>query len=122
MSLEQNKELVRRYEEEVHNQQKIDVIDEVIALEYTHHTGDSSETFSREELKELFRTMFAGAPDLHDEIHDMVAEGDKVVIRMTRSGTFEGKWFESEGYHLARIEDGKIAELWYLFDYPAEEE
>ena len=130
MSLEQNKELVRRYEEEVHNQKKLDVIDEIVAPEYTHHGANGTETFTREELKEFFRASYVAVPDLRDEIRDIVAEGDKVMVRLTRSGTFEGKWGEveptgnylsAEGYHLARIEDGMIAELWYLFDTVAEE-
>jgi len=120
-----NKELVRRYEEEVHNQHKLEVIDEIIAPKYINNGPNSSKTFTREELKDLFRRGFAAVPDFHDEIHEIVAEGDLVVCRITRSGTFSGKIGDREptgnsasisGFHMARIENGMIAELWYLFD------
>ena len=96
MSLEQNKQLAMRFEEELHNQKKLEVIDEIVAPEYTDHGPSGSRTFTREELKDLFRSLFASVPDLHDEVHDVIAEGDRVALRMTRSGTFTGTAGDTE--------------------------
>ena len=44
----------------------------------------------REGVKILFQTFWSAFPDFRAEIHDMVAEGDKVVTRKTLNGTHEG--------------------------------
>ena len=118
MSVEENKELARRFEEEVHNQQKLDVIDEIIAPKYTNNGPKGSRTYTREELKDLFRKVIPERiSDFHDEIHEMVASGNLVAFRLTRSVTDkEGKRSSHSGFHLFRIEEGKIAEAWYLFE------
>lgn len=88
---------------------------------------NSSETMTREELKDLFGRMFTALPDLHDEVHQMVAEGDFVTCRITRTGTFTGKFGDTEftgerfhrsGFHMLRIEDTRIAECWYVMRGP----
>ena len=125
MSVEENKELARRFEEELHNQKKFEVIDEIIAPEYINNGPDNSHTFTREGLKDLFRARAKAVPDFHDEIHQIVAEGDLVVIRSTRSGTFTeeygnleptGNYASFSIFMMLRIEDGKLAECWYLAD------
>jgi steroid delta-isomerase-like uncharacterized protein len=67
----------------------------------------------------------AAIPDLKFEIHDQVAEGDKVVSRFTASGTFtnefqglppSGEVIEFSGINIAQFKDGKTIEEWDAFD------
>ena len=62
--------------------------------------------------------MFANISAFHDEIHGMVAEGNLVAFRATRSGTNKknGNHGSVPSFHLFRIENGKIAEYWWLLD------
>ena len=61
-------------------------------------------------------------PDYHEEIQDVIASGDRVVLRLKNTGTYAGKGpmagksFEVADFMAVRIEDGKIAEQWGLFD------
>ena len=68
----------------------------------------------------------AGFPDLHVTIEDMIAEGDKVVARLTASGTQQGAFLgiPSTGKHatisdieVVRIVNGKFVEIWVQADF-----
>jgi predicted ester cyclase len=70
----------------------------------------------------MFRSAF---PDLRIIIEDQVAEGDKVVTRWRGSGTHQGDLFgiaptgnrvSLVGITINRIEGGKVAEEWQIFD------
>jgi predicted ester cyclase len=70
----------------------------------------------------MFRTAF---PDLHGTIEDQIAEGDKVVMRMTYRGTHQGELMGIPAtgkpvtmtfISINRIAEGKIAEGWVNFD------
>jgi predicted SnoaL-like aldol condensation-catalyzing enzyme len=82
MSTEENKALARRVLEEMFNKGNLDLADEVFAPDYVDHDPAMPEDIRGPEgFKEyvsIFRTAF---PDLHLEIEDQVAEGDKVVTR-----------------------------------------
>jgi predicted SnoaL-like aldol condensation-catalyzing enzyme len=82
MSTEENKALARRVLEEMFNKGNLDLADEVFAPDYVDHDPAMPEDIRGPEgFKEyvsMFRTAF---PDLHLEIEDQVAEGDKVVTR-----------------------------------------
>jgi steroid delta-isomerase-like uncharacterized protein len=67
------------------------------------------------------KRVFAGLSDVRMTIDDAVAEGDKVVVRLTahavQSGEFmgmpaSGKPYEIQEIHVFRVRDGKIAEHW----------
>ena len=82
MSTEENKALARRVLEEMFNKGNLDLADEVFAPDYVDHDPAMPEDIRGPEgFKEyvsIFRTAF---PDIHLEIEDQVAEGDKVVTR-----------------------------------------
>jgi len=44
-----------------------------------------------EELKQLFSIYFNAFPDLHADIEDIIAEGDRVAIRVMCRGTHKGE-------------------------------
>ena len=121
MSLEENKALVRGWIE-AYNKHNIDSFDEFIAPDYFDHTNQ----VDREGLKLLFNMGFSAFPDWHEVIEDIIAEGDKVWIRITYTGTHTGGEFRGipptgkkvtmTGVDIYRIVDGKLAEYWNVSD------
>jgi steroid delta-isomerase-like uncharacterized protein len=125
MSTEQNKDLVRRFYEEVWNKGNLNVADQLMATDVTDHTappGLPPGLEGHKQLVTMFRTPF---PDLDSTIEDQVAEGDTVVSRLRVRGTHQGeffgvpptsKQFTITSIDLDRIGDGKIVEHWSIAD------
>ena len=120
MSLEENKALVRRWID-VYNTHNLDSFDEFIAPDYVDHTNK----VDREGLRQLFIMAFNAFPDWHETIEDIIAEGDKVWIRVNYSGTHTGDFMgiaptgnkvTSTGVDIYRIVNGKLAEYWNVTD------
>ena len=90
MSAEANKELARRFFEEVWNQGREAAIDEFLAADTIGNDPDFGTG------KEVFRAQWkkwrAAVPDLHFAIEDLVAEGHKVLTRWTLTGTHQGEF------------------------------
>jgi len=122
MSTEENKALVRRFFEEVLNEKRLDRADELVAPDYLDHAALPGQGPGLEGAKQQRWAMyFAAIPDLHSTIDDLVAEGDKVVVRYTGEGTQQGellgipptgKRFRFSGICIIRLAEGKIAENW----------
>ena len=122
---EENKAIVRRGFEEVWNQKKLDVIDEILAADYVGHMPGSPELQGTEDYKQ-FVTMYQNAfPDNQFTIEDQITEGDKVVTRWTASGTHKGELMgipptglksTVAGITIDRIAGGKIVEEWTSWD------
>jgi steroid delta-isomerase-like uncharacterized protein len=125
MSTEENKALIRRMYEEVHNQGNLDVLDEITATNFVDHNLAPGLQPGVDGVKQLF-TMFHNAfPDFHVTIEDMIGEGDKVVSRLTMGGTHKdefmgipptGKEVSVEVIDILRIAGGKAVERWGIFD------
>lgn len=88
MGTEKNKEMVRRLYEEVVNKNNIDLVDKFVPANAIEN--EDLNYPGRESFKKFFTAFRAAFPDLHFEIEDMIAEGDKVVVRITVTGTNNG--------------------------------
>jgi steroid delta-isomerase-like uncharacterized protein len=119
---EENKALVRRAWELVDSP---DMLDEVYAPDVVWHEPDQ-DIQGLEEARQ-FVTMYKTAfPDLNATVEDVIAEGDKVVTRVTIRGTHQGeieefgpptgKQVEIKNITISRIEGGKIVEDWDSYD------
>jgi steroid delta-isomerase-like uncharacterized protein len=125
MSSEDNKALIRRFIEEVFNQRNVDAIDRYIAANYVDHVTPPGVPNTREGFKQFIGTFLATFPDFHYTVEDLVADGDKVVARLTAQGTQQGAlmdipatgkqatWSE---IHIGRLANGTIAEHWGEID------
>jgi steroid delta-isomerase-like uncharacterized protein len=120
MSTEENKELVRRYQE-AYNTNNMDVLDEILAPDLISHSLMPGLPPGRESLRQLQQLTLAAFPDFHTTIEDLIAEGDKVVARCTTRGTHKGEFlgtppsgkpFTFTWISIFRIADGKIVEHW----------
>src|SRR5438876_12417081 len=92
MSTEENKALVRRFIEEVHNKGNVDAIDEIYAPDYVNHNPVPPYTPDREGYKRFIAETRAAFPDYRFSIDDLIAEGDKVVNRWTSRSTHRGEF------------------------------
>jgi predicted ester cyclase len=83
MSIEENKAIARRFVEEMMSGQHVDRIEEFVAPDAVHHERTKSVNY-REALRGVF-----GDPqyDWRFAVDDVIAEGDKVVVRCTASYT-----------------------------------
>ncbi len=122
--LEENKALVRRVIEEM-GKQNWAAFMELRAPDFVCHAPGSPKPLTREELEKSLRMMYAAFPDFSPTIEDIIAEGDKVVIRETCRGTNKGEFMgtSATGKEMTlsvtimfRIAGGKIAEAWEEYD------
>ena|SRR6266849_3748694 len=120
MSAEQNKALVRRFYEEI-DKGNLAAMDDLVAEDYIDHSPPPFPFASgREGLKQAFKLFWEATPGYH-LIEDQIAEGDKVVTRLTAYGAHEsdlpgipatGSKLEMTAIAIHRIADGKIVEHW----------
>lgn len=124
--IEQNRRLIQRYFEEVWNQGKLDVLDDLMHPAYRNHSpGLPDPQPGPAGLKPIVAAMRIGLPDMHYTIEDMVIAPDKVAVRVTLRATHKGDLFgmaptgrhiEVEQMQIERIEDGRIIEHWRRTD------
>ena len=127
MSLEQNKDLIRRYIQAVDDNQTSDwsILDDYIAEDFVAHNPPlPGVSLDREGMKQAAEIFRVATPGDH-EITLQVAEGDLVVSRILGRGVHEGDFLgipatnnevETEGIAIHRVRDGKIAEYWSVTD------
>lgn len=124
MSENTNKKVVTRYWGDFWNEKNGSVIQEITSEDLKLHfpPGQAHQPPS---LQKWFDTALSAFPDVHFTIHDLFAEGDKVVCRWsylaTNTGSFLGKEATNlkvtdQGINIFRIENGKIAEMWMSGD------
>jgi predicted ester cyclase len=113
---EENKQLVRRYYEEVLNQRNVDRLDELAAVNFTSHLANGT-GIGLSIYRQAVMGSLAAMPDLHVVIDDQVAEGDKVVTRWTATGTPQvpfagiqpgGSPITITAIHIHRVEDSRL--------------
>ena len=117
MSIESNKEIIRRHIKAV-NEKTPEVWDEIMSPDYAHNVPGLPA--GREGYKQLVHQMWIAFPDLNETLEEIVAEGDKVVIQYTERGTHKGDFvdipasgrsYEKGGMAIYRMENGLMSGL-----------
>ena len=125
VSLVENKAVVRRLIEEVYNEGILEVVDELVAPDVFNHPAVPEHQHGIAGFKHVIKWVRTFSSDVHYDIDDIIAEEDKVAVRMTHSGTHTGsvmgipptgKRFSIDYVHWFRLTDGKVAELWAVRD------
>jgi len=122
-----NKALVHRWFEEVWNQGREETIDELFAANgIGYGLGDADVTLrGPADFKPFVRNLRGALPDIRMTIEDIIAEGDKVTVRITVEGTHKGgqlgvapsgRRVRIEGIVVLRIANGQIVEGWNSWD------
>jgi steroid delta-isomerase-like uncharacterized protein len=126
---EENKELVRRWFEEVWNKGRADAIDEMFAPNGIAYglSDDPANPITGPRNFRPFHTTFRDAfPNMIIVVEDLVAEDDKVAARCSVRARHEGDFMgraatqadvDFTGMTIVRIENGKIVEAWNNFDF-----
>lgn len=126
MSIEQNKVNVQRYFEEVWNKGNLTVLDEVMLPTVVVHNLPPKLPPNIEGFKQFIKMFRTAFPDLRFTVDDVIAEGDKVVVRWTSTGTHKGQLMNFPpsgkkgtvtGMSIMRFDTkGKSLETWHQFD------
>ena len=123
MSTATHKAIVRRYIEQVLNEQRHDLAEEFLTANLEFHGSGLAPGLDM--VKQWLTTFAIAFPDGHITIEDMVAEEDRVVARITFNGTHQAemrgipatnKTVSMAGVTIFRLDNGKIAEGWLLND------
>jgi steroid delta-isomerase-like uncharacterized protein len=122
---EQNKEVVRRFLDEVINGRRFDLLPELFAEDFVWHGGSFGETRGLEEFGAVVKPFYDAFPDLRMTVDDVFGEDDRVVARFTVYATHQGdflgvpatdKQVSWTGQPIYRLEGGKIVEEWFAED------
>lgn len=122
---ERNKSVVRRFIEEVQNEKKMELFDELNAEDFVNLSAPPGMASDREGGKMFLGGFLSAFPDSRVTIDDMIAEGDRVATKKTFTGTHsaEGIGIPPTGNRVTiqyvdilRLRDGRIVEHWLSMD------
>jgi len=125
MTTNDNKAIVRRFIDEVFQRGSFDSVDELVTEDFTPHTWGPTPP-GRDGLKRAIERVSAGLSDPSMTIEDVMAEGERVAVRLTSSATQSGpfmglppsgKRYEIEEIHWFLLRDGRISEHWHQADF-----
>jgi len=125
MSIEDNKNLSKKLFEEVWNKGNLNVVDDLIALDYVIHMGNK-DLVGIDNYKNFVKIYRNAFPDIYYTVNDLIAEDDKVVERWSAQGTHKGellgipptnKKLKVTGIDIVRIKEGKMVERWAEYDF-----
>jgi predicted ester cyclase len=130
MTTEQLKAITLEGFERMFNQGDLDYVDQVIALGALDHQEPDGTDFAAH-LKEVVTTLRAAFPDLHFDVHEILADGDIVACRSTMTGTHQGPLnigpmaalavtgakIEVPHMHFFRYDaNGRVTDLWHVWN------
>lgn len=122
---EENKSVIKRFITEYQNNHDEAALFDVISPDLVDHSAIPGLPSGRHGVKVLHDAFFAAFDGFHAEVHDQIAESDKVVTRKTLRGKNTGSWMgipptgrdvAIEVIDIVRIADGQVVEHWNLVD------
>jgi steroid delta-isomerase-like uncharacterized protein len=121
-----DKATVSRLMDAIWNERKLEVVDELVSSDYVRHDpAFLDEVRGPEGFKEYVRTMCTPFSDARISIEDVIAEGERMAVRWTFTGTQTGDFMGIQatgkklmlaGISIIRMRDGKIVEGWDGYD------
>lgn len=117
--------LMRRFYDEVVNQGRLELIDELAADDFVDHEEFPGVSSGKEGVKEVFTMMRSAFPDLRFEVEDVLASGDTAVARVRMRGTHQGTFMDIPAtgrsidvavFDWVRYRDGQAVEHWGVTD------
>ncbi len=120
-----NKEVVRLYINELWNNLRYELVEEILSPDLVSHASDGSVERGNQRFRQVIPLVRQAFPDLNLIIEEMVAEGDRVALRLRITGTHQGEFagiaptnnrVDVPEWFFIRLADGKIVETWYLRD------
>jgi steroid delta-isomerase-like uncharacterized protein len=123
-NIEENKAIVRRFVDEVFVRLDSDAVDNLVADDFVSHSWGAGDD-GKASLKAATQRMSEALADIHFSVEDMIAEGDRVCVRLKAGarqiGEFmgipaQGRSYEIGEIHIFRLVEGLIVEHWHQFD------
>lgn len=120
-----NEVTIRRFYDELWNEWRLDLADELISPVVRFRGSLGTTATGRGEFKRYAETVRAAFPDWHNHVDELLLNDDRVVTRMTWSGTHRGNLgeiaatgarVEYVGAAFFRLADGLIEEAWVVGD------
>lgn len=121
-----NKKIVRRLNDEVWENGKTELIDELYTDDYhEHNVALPNDIHGRDGNREKLAMFHSAFSDITVTTEDLIAEDDKVVVRDRFTGVHDGQFMDAEptgnrveveGMVIYRLEDGQVAESWVQAD------
>jgi len=121
VSAQENEALVRRYFEEGWVKRNLAAVDDFMVPNYIEHQIPDGQLTSRHSLKQLLTMYYKAFPNMKSVLHDILAQGDRVMYRWSVSATHLGDWLgipptgnhmRATGITIYRIVGGKAVEGW----------
>ncbi len=125
MSLEQNREIIRRFNEDVWGKGRVELVEELFSADFVDHDRAPGGPPGRDGIKYDVERVRAAFPDLVIKTEDIICEGDRAALRWSGHGTQTGhlsglpptgKPVTMSGMHFYRIQNRQIVERWDEFD------
>jgi predicted ester cyclase len=123
--MEENTRIVRRLYDELFTKWNLAVIDEVFSPEYIGHEMPPGTPRGPEGIRQMYARIRGGLPDVRLTVEDLIAGGDRVVVRWRGNGTHRGviqgmaptgAQVSFEGIAIYRLSKGKVVERWVVAD------
>jgi len=120
-----SKTLLRRYYDEVFNQRRPALVDQLAVEDYVEHDPFPGQGDGRADLRARVQLILDGMNPLRFEIEDVVEEGDRIVVRWVQQGVQSGPFmgipptgrsYTLAGIDIHRMRDGLMAEHWHVVD------
>jgi len=120
-----NKELLRRFYKEVYADWNMARVDEVVSPQFISHDWPEGSPTGPKAFRDYYSDILSTVPDARYEVDDLIAEGDRVVVRWRLLGTHQGEFrgipptgrpIVLKGIAIYRVEDGRLVERWVVSD------
>jgi steroid delta-isomerase-like uncharacterized protein len=124
MGAEANSGLARRYYDEVLNEGRTDLLDDLAAVDYDEHDPLPGQGTGRQGLKDRVIALRQALGQTFT-VEDVIAAGDRVAVRWTSSGQHlgdfmgmpaSGRSFTVTGIDIHGFREGRMAEHWHVVD------
>lgn len=126
MLADDNKFIARQFYEEVINKANLELASKIVHTNFVDHGNPPNFPEGIEGLKQFLAMISTAFPDIRVKIEDMIAQDDRVAVRLTVTGTHKGvllgtiqpsgKQATWSGMDFLRMSEGKIAERWSVRD------
>jgi predicted ester cyclase len=120
-----NKELLRRFYKDVYVDWNMTMVDEVVSPEFTSHDWPDGFAKGPQAFRDYYDDLRKTVPNARYVVDDLIAEGNRVVVRWRLLGTHKGEFqgiaptgraITLKGIAIYRVEDSKLMERWVVSD------
>jgi steroid delta-isomerase-like uncharacterized protein len=125
MSEQDNKTVVRCYYEQVFNQRRINLLNQLAVEDYVEHDPFPGQGNGRADLTARVQAILAAFTPLQFRLEHLIAENDQVIAHWSQDGTHSGvfmgipatgRQYTITGIDIHKLRDGRMAEHWHVVD------